>query len=358
MRTAIQIATMASMLALSALGVTSSTAGEYHYGQTLVCYDCHTMHFSQSHKWSGATPVSNTAALGGDWLGSSGPNQYLLKGSNQNSLCLACHDGQTFAPDVLGANTNNYVRAAGALTTGTAPYEAWKGHTLDGLVTPPGGYMNLRLECVNCHSPHGNTSYRNLDGTSTPVTYAKGTNDLTKDVFLRSWTLGQIATNYSVDNVDFNEPPATPQNRGSPMATFCRGCHTEFHGRGGDSNMGGTGGTGWLRHPTADADIGKYAADGQHSSLDVFKNKLYRVKVMSPLGDWGTQGSAWAAAPTNLTPTCVTCHKAHGNQNPFGLLFLAGTGPLTEEGDSDGNSSSNPGVRMRALCGQCHVQAN
>jgi len=355
---ATQIATLACILALAIFRVEPSVAGEYHYGQTLVCYDCHTMHFSQSHKWADGTAVSNKAGTGGDWLGTSGPNAYLLKGSNSNGLCLSCHDGQTFAPDVMGANTNSYVRAAGALSSGTAPYENWKGHTLDGLVTPPGGYMNLRLECVNCHSPHGNTSYRNLDGTSTPVTYAKGTNDLTKDVFLRSWTLGQIATNYSVDNVDFNEPPATPQNRGSPMATFCRGCHTEFHGRGGDSNMGGTGGTGWLRHPTADANIGQYAADGQHSSLDVFKNKLYRVKVMSPLGDWGTQGSAWAAAPTNLTPTCVTCHKAHGNQNPFGLIFLAGTGPLTEEGDSDGNTSPNPGVRMRALCGQCHVQAN
>jgi hypothetical protein len=113
-----------------------------------------------------------------------------------------------------------------------------------------------------------------------------------------------------------------------------------------------------LRHPTGDANIGQFAADDRHSSLDVFKSKAHRVKVMSPSGDWGSQGSTWPAAATNLTPTCITCHKAHGNQNPFGLIFLAGTGPITEEGDSNGNSSPNPGVRLRALCGQCHVQAN
>jgi len=352
-----KIALLACILVLSIFPVTLSVAGEYHYGAALVCYDCHTMHFSQSHNWDGTTPVGTTPTTGGNWLGASGPISYLLK-APANQLCLACHDGKTFAPDVLGANTNNYVRAAGAISTGTAPYENWKGHTLDGLVTPPGGAMNIRLECVNCHSPHGNASYRNLDGEISPVTYAKGTNDTTRDVFLRSWTLGQIATNYSVDNVDFNEPAATTQNQGSAMAKFCKGCHTDFHGRGGDANMGSTGGTGWLRHPTSDADIGKYAADGAHSSLEVFRNKAYRVKVMSPSGDWGAQGSIWPAAPTNLTPTCLTCHKAHGNQNPFGLIFLKGTGPITEEGDADGNSSSNAGVGMRSLCAQCHVQAN
>lgn len=357
MSTATRIAALASLLALSAFGVTSSTAGEYHYGQALVCYDCHTMHFSQTHNWDGTTPVATTPTGSGNWLGTTGPTAYLLK-APANQLCLACHDGQTFAPDVYGANTNNYVREAGAITTGAAPYENWKGHTLDGLVTPPGGSSNLRLECVNCHSPHGNANYRNLDGTVNPVTYAKGTNDTAKDVFLRSWTLGDLANNYSVGNVDFNEPAATTQNQGSALSKFCRGCHTDFHGRAGDSNMGGAGGTGWLRHPTADANIGQFQSDGQHSSLTQFSSKPYRVKVMSPSGDWGSQGSIWAAAPTDLTPNCMTCHKAHGNQNPFGLIFLAGTGPITEEGDADGNSSTNPGVRLGALCGQCHVQAS
>lgn len=350
-----RISTLACMFILMFLDVAPSTAGEFHFGQALACYDCHTMHYSMQHGWDGSTTIGTTPADGGNWLGTDGPNSYLLKGP-VNQMCLACHDGKTFAPDVVGANTNNYIRQAGAITTGTAPYEDWKGHTLDGLVTPPGGAMNIRLECVNCHAAHGNTNYRNLDGIISPVTYAQGTNDLTKDVFIRSSTPGDLATNYSVANVDFNEPATTPQNQGSALSKLCKGCHTDFHGRAADSNMGGAGGTGWLRHPTADANIGAFG--GGHSSLTVFRSKAYRVKVMSPSGDWGTQGSTWPAAPSDLTPNCMTCHKAHGNQNPFGLIYLAGTGPITEEGDAEGNSSLNQGVRLRALCGQCHVQGN
>jgi len=231
MRMATHIATLTCILVLSAFAAISSIAGEYHYGQTLVCYDCHTMHFSMQHNWDGTTPVPTTPQADGNWLGTGGPREYLLKAS-ANQLCLACHDGKTFAPDVMGANANNYVRAAGALSSGTAPYEIWKGHTLAGLVTPPGGTLSLRLQCVNCHSPHGNASYRNLDGVICPVTYTKGTNDLTKDVFLRSWTLGDLANNYGVANVDFNEPAATAQNQGSALSKFCKGCHTDFHGSG------------------------------------------------------------------------------------------------------------------------------
>ncbi len=335
-----------------------ASAGDYHVGSTLLCYDCHTMHFSQSHNWNGTTPVPTAAQPDGNWLGGTGPNSYLLK-LPEGQLCLACHDGQSFAPDVRGDHSNGYPRQAGTLTSGTAPYENWKGHTLNINATAPGGSSTMRLQCLNCHDKHGNSNYRNLDGTANPITYAKGTNDTTKDVFVRKYYgdgSSTMADRYSVGNVDFNEPAATPQNLGSAMGKYCRGCHTDFHGRKGDSNMGGSTGTAWLRHPTADANIGAFSSDGEHSSLDVFKNKPYRVQVMSPSGDWGTQGAAWPAAPTNLTPTCITCHKAHGNQNPFGLIFLAGTGPITEEGDADGNTSPNMGVRTGFLCRQCHVQ--
>ncbi len=329
-----------SAVILAVISTSVSFAGEYHYGSALICSECHTMHYSQQHQYDGTSGAGSPPLAGG-------PNEALLR-QKETQLCLGCHDGKTFAPDVLGANTGSHVRQAGALTTDSPPYENWKGHTLNVTATPPGGAMNIKLQCSNCHGPHGNTNYRNLDGTVNLITYAKGTNDLTKDVFLRSWTLGQIATNYGVDNVDLNEPNA----RQSAMGKFCRGCHTDFHGAAGDSNMGGTGGTDWLRHPTADANIG--AAGGGGSSLDVFKNKLYRVKVMSPTGNWGSQGSPWATAPNDLTPSCVSCHKSHGNQNPFGLIYLMGTGPITEEGDADGNNPANGGVGT--LCKQCHVQ--
>jgi hypothetical protein len=321
--------------------LTPVIAGEYHFGSSLICSECHTMHYSQQHQYDGQSGAGFPALTGG-------PNEFLLR-ERETQLCLGCHDGKTFAPDVLSANTGTHIRQAGALTTGSPPYENWKGHTLNVTATPPGGSMNIRLQCSNCHDAHGNTNYRNLDGVTNPITYAKGTNDIAKDVFLRGWTSGDIATNYSIDTVDYNEP----NPRQSAMAKFCKGCHTDFHGQAGDSNMGGSGGINWQRHPTADANIG--ANDDLHSSLNLFKNNLYRVKVMSPSGAWGTPGQAWPNAPSDLTPTCVSCHKSHGNQNPYGLIFMDGTSnnPMTEEGNA---ATANIMTGLRGLCIQCHVQ--
>lgn len=298
--------------------------GEYHKGTQLICSDCHTMHFSMQHDYSGGAAPT---------LGSGGPFGKLLKDSSTN-ICKSCHDGQTFAPDVIGANTGSHVRSAGALTTGASPYEDYKGHTMGYTGTAPGGTTAVTsFSCANCHQPHGNTSYRNLN---TAVTYALGTNDTTKDVFVRGWTLGSVSTNYADSNVDFNEPTSTA----SAMGTFCKSCHTNFHGASTDTNMKASGS--WIRHPTADANI-------TSTLLTQFQNKLYRVKVMSPTGQWGTQGTAWTTAPSDTTPTCQSCHRAHGNKNPFGLVFASGTAAINEEGDGTG---------MRTLCGQCHTQGN
>ena len=43
----------------------------------------------------------------------------------------------------------------------------------------------------------------------------------------------------------------------------------------------------------------------------------------------------------------MSCHKAHGNTNAFGLVFQTGAANPGENGD---------GTQAKALCGQCHVQ--
>lgn len=339
-------------LAAGAAAFRTAPAGEYHYGANLFCSECHTAHDSQRHRLDGGAFPGDApwdeAPLG------AGPNNSLLRQGTVNALCLSCHDGQTFAPDVRGENSVASVRAAGALTTDQAPYERWKGHTLGVRAAPP-GHANLGtacnachtthfgvsrpLDCIHCHEKHGGEGYRNLPG----VTYAKGTNDLTRDVFLRRWVKGEVDANYDVSASDLNEPDPTR----SGVGAFCRRCHGRFFGRQGDVTMGGTNGVAWLRHPMSNSDIGAEIG-GERSRVDWFAGHAYRPKVMSATGEWGTQGVAWAGTST-LTPTCITCHKAHGNQNPFGLVFLEGTGPLTEEGDAAGAAG-----RVPTLCRQCH----
>ena len=321
--------------------VPMAMAGDFHHGATLVCSDCHVMHYSQSHGYNNDGTGIYTP------LGSAGPYEYLLR-NDINSLCLTCHDGSSFAPDVLGPNANSYVRQAGALNRpGTG--NAATGHTLDETAVAPGSNPpwsdSHGLNCTSCHQPHGynpnGNAYRNLkhdpgNGFGYPgiiITYATGANVLTEDVY--QVAAGPMATHYSWDNIYFNEPDPTA----SAYAPFCKGCHTDFHGARGGLELGGATGTEWLRHQTNDADIG--AVGGGHSSLGVFTGLTNRVQVMSASG-------VWSPPAADNTPSCMSCHKSHGNQNAFGLIYMSGTGTVTEQGDD--------GTTAKELCKQCHVQ--
>jgi hypothetical protein len=137
---------------------------------------------------------------------------------------------------------------------------------------------------------------------------------------------------YDARNISYNQP--LPGH--SAYAAWCHGCHTAFHGRLGSANMGGT--NGWKRHPTADARIG--GGPRRQTSLDRYAKLANRVPTLSASGSW---------PDSDNSVSCMSCHKAHGNGNPFGLLFMAGGGTLTENGDSQGTAYED-------LCHQCHTQ--
>ena len=341
------IKSAALLLPLGLLTLASSaTAGDHHSGASLRCADCHVMHFSQTHGYN-----NDGTGMYVD-LGAA-PVEHLLR-DEVNNLCLSCHDGLSYAPDVLGANGGNSdVRAAGHLNR-VGVGNAATGHTLDSLEVAPGSDpvwkaedengAGAGLNCTNCHQQHGyagsgNNAYRNLKMDpgnngylSSVITYATGTNDLTKDVYQRA------AKDYDETQMDWNEP----DNAKSAIGNWCGGCHTNFHGDVGGAEIGGTGGSGFIRHPANGVNIG--AIGGGHSNLDDYNAHVNKVKVMSEVGVWDPAGA-------DVTPTCISCHKAHGNDNAFGLIYRSGSGTLTEEGDSNGS-------QLEHLCGQCHVQAS
>lgn len=348
---------MTGMASLSAVALlaTNASAGDYHKNGTLRCADCHVMHYSQTHGYNpdGSGFFINPLP--------SGPFHYLLRGE-VNDLCLTCHDGSSFAPDVLGANGGTAaVRLAGALNRMGVTGLATTGHTLDSTDTAPGSnpaWNNADgLNCVDCHQQHGyvgyghpdnGQQYRNLksdpgNGSGAWVTYnwdQIGTVDLTKDVYEAN------SLQYDESDVEWLEP----DNTASAIGNWCGGCHNDFHGAVGSAEIGGMGSPPeeFSRHPVAGVNIG--ALGGGHSSLSTYNARTNKVKVMSELGVWDPAGS-------DVTPTCVSCHKAHGNQNAFGLILRSGGGTLTEEGDT-GATSSSTGAILEHLCGQCHVQAS
>lgn len=329
----------------------ASALGDYHEGSTLDCAECHVLH---------PRPFQSSLPAPGARVGP------LLK-KDVNDLCLSCHDNSARASDVLGTNHGKHpedVRQAGFLSRVGVTGATGTGHTLDSLETAPGSSPPWSaasedggargLSCIHCHAPHGSghgeRAYRNLradagnhqmgEGLVTYNAGSPGTNDLSRDVFVRQ------ALRYDESMVDFNEP----QPDDSAMARFCAGCHGAFHGRPGDAaTIGGELGPGgkyrgFVRHPAAGVDVSLRADDEEGTSAMLFNQHQNKVKVMSASGMWNPIGS-------DATPTCITCHKAHGNDNAFGLIYRSGRGRVTENGDSHGN-------QVEHLCGQCHVEAS
>jgi hypothetical protein len=363
--------------------------GMHHTGGTLLCYDCHTMHFSETQGFSSTDPYGTGSPIQFP-LTPGGPYPYLMR-QPQNSICLSCHDGQSSAPDVLGTNVNaspNGGREAGALNDQAvgAPYETWKGHTLYSTAIPPGynpsliglsnwyDGMTWGLKCIHCHEFHGSPlPYRNLGPTALgpsvvsfqPTYVINTTNDSTKDVWINipspyTSGSGNAATfnpYYASANISFNRIDGTTGSlkTSNKLDSFCAICHASFHGGPGDTTIGGLPGAGnleaFLRHPTAQTTIGAAGAAGYggHSSLSRFVANTTKVKVNT------TNYATYADA----SPFCLTCHKAHGNQNPFGLIFLARNATsVGEQGGYAAGDTPDVPTGYRNLCGQCHSQGN
>src|SRR3954454_9036370 len=78
------------LLTLLVASPATMLAGEWHYGTSAVCSDCHTQHNSQNGQ---PMRTDNNAA----------PAEYLLRRGTSLELCLSCHDGSNpSAPDVIG----------------------------------------------------------------------------------------------------------------------------------------------------------------------------------------------------------------------------------------------------------------
>jgi len=376
-RLAVLVVAVAALAGLTNLAI----AGDYHVGRLLVCSDCHVAHGSQTHGYG--TDADTT------WLGphtSDPPYDKLLRGETVNNLCLNCHEGKANVPDVLQAATNPppHGRSAGGLNipagtthgyTSDPAYTEGMGHTLWSTKAPPGGTASAPgitadgLECSDCHRVHGNKYFRNMNGdvsTSTStflnpawfgkeVTYEIGATPSANPATV--WVLEKSAHTYDNDNVQYMEVDQTR----SAYGEWCGTCHGNFHGNLTSTNIEQAGVV--VRHPTAGVDFS--AGTGANSWK--ITDATHRLKVMDKAGQWATAGTASA----DMTPSCFTCHKSHGNQNRFGLIFVVpqgdASGPtaalpagstidprlltatrsanMTEEGD---------GGQVREMCKNCH----
>ncbi len=325
--------------------------GDYHTTGTLICSDCHVMHYSEAHTLTGpGQPVIP--------LESGGPFPKLLRQSVSN-LCLACHDGRADVPDVLGAHAGGYTRSAGGLnkTGDGGEYAQANGHSLGSTTVPPGGTWDGNktegLQCKHCHDIHGNAYYRNLSAnpgkaTGKFVTYLSGS------VYVGTAAVQQIAatpmaTQYDAGNIRYRQTLVGSTDFG--LAEWCAGCHETYHGAGGAGTMGGsTGGdanTGspWLRHPSRDVTMAQ-AVTNKHIDITHWFDTTSPQAMKSRIPIVSPSGSIPGASGTSDNQVfCGSCHKAHGSNHRAGLIFDDETTTVAEDGSS-----------LMQTCQQCHYQ--
>ena len=151
--------------------------------------------------------------------------------------------------------------------------------------------------------------------------------------------------------VDCSEPRAlTVDEIAGVVESFAQGANTYGHGPGG---VGGVlYNTGayheFIRHPSGQP-MGLIG--GGNSNMARYQAATTKVRTYSSQNDY-----------SDAVPGCLSCHKAHGNMNPFGLVFLnRNAAAVNEEGGFAAGQTppaGDYGMGFRNLCGQCHVQGN
>jgi hypothetical protein len=70
----------------------------------------------------------------------------------------------------------------------------------------------------------------------------------------------------------------------------------------------------------------------------------------------------WDGTSANMTPSCFSCHKSHGNKNSFGLIYMlpnrATNGPVADPTRLASMTEQGDGGHLRDMCRNCHGQGS
>lgn len=318
---------------------------------TGVCSNCHTMHNSQNGgavlRTGSGVGWNNSGQLTGGSL-QSAPAENLLVTS-----CIGCHTSTSSQTKItIGSSTipivYNTVSPTTPLAGGNFYWTAGdttKGHNIYGiagqdsklneapgrnpagcadschstLAASPSVLNYNRGGCQGCHvftyHHEDNGVYRYLKGhgQSPPLGLTQARKNITAypdyvtGVEDSDWEYTKSSSDHNFYKGTANSyySDGTGLNDQKTITAFCSGCHSDFHGPYNFSSHRGMGsGSPWVRHP---ADITLPQA-GEYNTYD-------------PTTGYSTEAPvAWvnpaSPARSEAIVMCLSCHRAHGSDQP------------------------------------------
>jgi len=325
--------------------LTTGTVVAFHDGGAGSCNGCHIMH-------EDAVVIVTADGEGA-----------LLIGESASDVCLTCHAmaaGSSLGTDPLvpppekGAgnfvflledNINDAIDGAVDPIPGEmaghnviAPARGLFGSTRNA-VSPGGTFPSDMLSCTSCHNPHGNDSFRLLNGTG-PV--QGGIADFIHPA--------PQATGIDLNSVAESNSNHTAYTSG--MSAWCANCHGSYHaidGMGGfehevDHNFSGGSAAQYNRY------------NGPSDTIGASPASSYITAV--PFEDSAASTSSTAGPAGNSRLMCLTCHRAHASSAPYAGRWDFNVSLLRDDGVVSGSYPiPSPYIDMGQgqLCIKCHL---
>ena len=360
-----------AVAAAAALAFNSAYA--FHDGGVATCSGCHVMH-NATNGVANSTLKPNSKILGfvptGQPAFSGVVNSFLLKGADQSSTCLSCHQG-----------TGSYkVYDAAGTATGVAPGNfspggdfAWtkkstswtsprsgshdgarSGHNIvakdfgllaDVTMTkaPGGSLVQSNMQCNSCHDPHGRTRLLN-DGTfattGAPIVgsgsyasaYAAGPLPPAGEAYgVYRLLNGTGVTSSAAPGVTFNAVPVvvapdtynqdesvnqTKVAYGSGVSEWCGSCHPGIHSKTAaglvhpTDNVGGAlnGNLAIYNSYVKSGDLSNTQATSYISLVPYQENNTDRQQLAALAK---SDSPTYAGPVAGASVMCLSCHRAH-----------------------------------------------